>query len=237
MKKNLFIFYNLAITSLITLVSILNAHSLFETIAAFIYLPLVFYFMKELIHRTRPLIRPVASANTKTDTVKNNQPAGQSSPFPITKEQLRDNSATAPIPERGRVIDNDRRIFLKLIGSAGISVFMLALFTKKAQAAFFGSVPGPGVIAIKDTAGNKIDPAKHHPTAGFKIAQLDDTSSATYAYYGFVDKTGAWYLQREQLTGANAGQYLYSTGASGFSTAWTNRVSPTPTYDTFDNTF
>ena len=226
MKKTLFISYCLAITIVFTLVSIVSARSLFESIAAIFYLPLVFYFLKELLRRrTHFFSHPVAVTETKAV------------PFPITKKQLQAAVTTAPVPERGRVMDADRRVFLKLIGSAGISVFMLALFTKKAQAAFFGSVPGPGVVALKDTAGNKIDPALHHPTAGYKIAQLDDTSSATYAYYGFVNKTGAWYLQREQLTGADAGQYLYSSGSSAFSTAWTNRASPTPAYATFDNTF
>lgn len=228
MKKTLFISYCLAITIVFTLVSIVSARSLFETIAAIFYLPLVLYFLKELLRRrTHFFSHPVAAARSET----------KATPFPITREQLQDNLAAAPIPERGRVIDADRRVFLKLIGSAGISVFMLALFTKKAQAAFFGSVPGPGVVALKDTAGNKIDPALHHPTAGFKIAQLDDTSSSTYAYYGFVNKTGAWYLQRETLTGVDTGQYLYSTGPSAFSTAWTNRASPTPAYATFDSTF
>lgn len=235
MRKNLFISYCLLITILFTFVAIINAHTLFETITAFIYLPFVFFFTKELVRHTR-----LFSSSTVKDanSIKSRagKPAGSANKppaFPISKADL----AAIPAPERGRVMDADRRVFLKLIGSAGISVFMLALFTKKAQAAFFGSVPGPGVIALKDIAGNKIDPAKHHPTAGFKIARLDDTSSSTYAYYGFVDKTGAWYLQREQLTGADAGQYLYSTGSSDFSTAWTNRASPTPAYATFDSTF
>lgn len=234
MKKSLFIFYNLGLTSLFTLVSIVNARSLFDTIAALVYLPLVFYFLKELIHQTHLFARNTPEVKSSdTSGVNGAVPA-----YPITKEQLQDAAiAPAVVPERGRVVDADRRVFLKLIGSAGLSVFMFALFTKKAQAAFFGSVPGPGVVALKDTAGVKIDPAQHHPTAGYKISRLDDTSSATYAYFGFVNKTGNWYLQREQLTGADTGQYLYSKGDSNFATAWTNRASPTPAYDTFDNTF
>lgn len=237
MKKNLFISYNLAITIVFTLVAVVNAHTFFETVAAFFYLPLALYFSKELVRRTK-LFGLTTAGKKETAKTEKKKPAVATSPFPITRAQLENTTLTeTSTPERGRVVDTDRRVFLKLIGSAGISLFMLALFTKKAQAAFFGSVPGPGTVALKDTAGNKIDPAKHHPTAGFKISRIDDTSSATYAYYGFVDKTGAWYLQREQLTGADTGQYLYSTGTSDFSTAWTNRVSPTPAYATFDSVF
>jgi len=235
MKKSLFITYCLGVTILFTLVSIANARTINDSLAAFIYLPLVFFFFKELVRRTSK-----RSADPEYARGTTSQPAKQESKlpaYPITKEQIRGSLAKATVPERGRVMDADRRIFLKLIGSAGLSLFMLALFTKKAQAAFFGSVPGPGVVALKDTAGNKIDPALHHPTAGYKISRLDDTSSATYAYFGFVNKTGAWYLQREQLTGADAGQYLFSAASSDFATAWTNRVSPTPAYNTFDNIF
>lgn len=228
MKKTLFVAYCLAITIVFTLVAVVNAHTFFETITAFIYLPLVFYFTKELIRRTHPSaswrIRPAAA-----DTIV------KAPPFPITKKQLQDASVISPIPERGRVFDVDRRIFLKLIGSAGISIFMLALFTRKAQAAFFGSVPGPGTVALKNTAGTKIDPAEKHPTDPYTIAQIDDTSSATYAYYGFQDKSGNWYILQETISGSSQGNYRYVKGSSSFSTNWTNRA--TQTYDTFENTF
>ncbi len=125
--------------------------------------------------------------------------------------------------------DSDRRTFLKLIGSAGLSVFFFALFTKKAEAAFFGSSPGPGTMALKDTSGNKIDPAEKQPTDGYKVSEIDDASYP--AYYGFVNKSGAWFIQRED----SAGAHRYTKGASDFATNWTNRASLT--YDYFDNIF
>ena len=119
-------------------------------------------------------------------------------------------------------------MFLKLIGSAGLSLFMFTLFTKRAEAAFFGSVPGPGTVSIKDSAGNKIDPSEKQPTDGYKITELDDSVPA---YYGFINKDGAWFIQKEDSNGS----YRYTKGPSGFTTSWTNRASLT--YDYFDNVF
>ena len=135
--------------------------------------------------------------------------------------------------ESGEVIeedvDNDRRVFLKIIASAGAGLFMMSVFTKKTHAAFFGSVPGPGTIAVKDSTGAVIDPAIKTPTDGYKISEIDDASSP--AYYGFVDKTGAWFVMKEDSSGA----YRYVKGNSNFSSNWTNRASLT--YGYFDEIF
>jgi hypothetical protein len=134
-------------------------------------------------------------------------------------------------PTRQGVSDLDRRAFLKLIGSAGMAVFLLQLFSGKANAAFFGSVPGPGTVGIKDSGGNLIDPAISQPTDGYKISQIDD-ASATVQYFGFVNKDGAWYIQKED---SSEGTYRYTKGSSNFATNWTNRTSLT--YDYFDSVF
>jgi len=141
------------------------------------------------------------------------------------------NDQTVIIPEEMPmgVADGDKRLFLKLIGSTGVSLLLMALFTKKAQAAFFGSVPGPGVVAIKDSAGNKIDPAEKNPTDGYEITDIDDSSSP--AYYGFVKKTGAWYIMEEDSTGS----YRYYKGSSNYSVSWTGRALLS--YDYFNSVF
>ena len=127
------------------------------------------------------------------------------------------------------VSDNNRRLFLKLIGSSGAMLFFMAIFSEKAHASFFGSMPGPGTLAIKDSVGNVIDPAEKQSTDGYEIAEVDD--SGTDSYYGFLHQNGAWYITKESSTGA----YRYTKGPSAFATAWTNRLSLT--YDYFDNVF
>jgi len=92
------------------------------------------------------------------------------------------------------------------------------MFTKKAQAAFFGSVPGPGTIAIKDSTGAVIDPAEKHPTDGYRLAELDDSVPS---YYGFLNKESEWFIMREEATGT----YKYKVGTTGFTTAWAGRAA------------
>lgn len=126
--------------------------------------------------------------------------------------------------------DRQRRQFLKILGGGGMSlIVMMFLMPNRAQAAFFGSVPGPGVVAIKDSSGNKIDPAEKKPTDGYTISEIDDDSSPSY--YGFIQKDGLWYIARENADGS----YRYASGNSNFSNNWSIRA--TLTYDYFDSVF
>jgi len=134
----------------------------------------------------------------------------------------------APLPVQHGKVDIDRRMFLKAIASAGISVFLFAIFTKKAEAAFFGSVPGPGTVSLKDSAGNKIDPAEKHPTDGYKLTEFDD--SGTYTYAGYLKKDSSWFILRD-----NGTSYRYAEGATGFASNWTNKGDLTYYY--YDEVF
>lgn len=131
--------------------------------------------------------------------------------------------------EKPKSYDINRRAFLKLIGTAGASLFLFSIFTKKTQAAFFGSVPGPGTVALKNSSGVQIDPAEKTPTDGYAITEIDD---GTPSYYGYVDKNGNWYITKEDTS---TGQYRYTKGDASFSDNWTNRINLT--YDYFSNTF
>lgn len=126
------------------------------------------------------------------------------------------------------VREKDRRDFLKILASAGLGVALTGLINpQKAGAAFFGSVPGPGTIAVKDTSGTKIDPAIKSPTDAYGIMNTDE-SSYPY-YYGFVNKDGAWYI----VKAASDGSFTYAQGASGYN--WSTRASQT--YASYDSTF
>lgn len=117
------------------------------------------------------------------------------------------------------ISDDNRRLFLKLVGSTSLSIFFMAVLGKDtAKAAFFGSVPGPGTVSVKDSTGATIDPAEKQSTDGYEISEVDD--STTPAYYGFVHKTGAWYITKEDATGA----YRYAKGSVDFATSWTGRA-------------
>ncbi len=129
------------------------------------------------------------------------------------------------------VKEADRRKFIKLLFGAGLGVVLLGLLNpKKASAAFFGSVPGPGSVTLKDTTGAKIDPAIAQPLDGYSISNYIDTGAYPH-YFGFVNKNGAWYVLKD--TGDADGTFLYSKGGSGYD--WSGRAGLT--YASFDTTF
>lgn len=211
----IWLIYNLVITLAIIGTSLTGLSSLTNLILPLLLTPLLYYLGKELLRKPKKK-KIVESAVFETAVT---QPA----------RTLLAGTAEEGIPLPG-VDDSNRRLFLKLVGSTGLSIFFMAILGKSsAQAAFFGSVPGPGTVAIKNSSGTPIDPAEAQPTDGYTISQIDDAS--TPSYYGFVHKTGAWYITRED----SSGNYRYTKGASSFATNWTNRTSLT--YDYFDNVF
>lgn len=210
--KKLAVYYSFIIVALFTLSGFLSASSYFDLASASLFYPIFIYFTFQILpKRSKALVLPKEVETTKAKVKE----AGV--------EKLEEIKV-----EEGKV-DIDRRAFLKLIGTAGTTIFLFSVFgIKKAEAAFFGSVPGPGTVALKDSLGNKIDPAEKHPTDGYKINQLDDSAPA---FYGFTNKIGAWFIMKED----SSGNYRYTKGSSGFPTNWTNRASLT--YDYFDNVF
>lgn len=216
MKSNrILIIYSFIICLVLTVVGIFSAKNSGQLLSSFIYLPLIFYFGTKILHFQKKSI-PKKILKKKITTLPTIAPTEVS-------------EAIEPEIVTG-VPDHDKRLFLKLIGSTGFSLLLMALFTKKAQASFFGSAPlGPGVVGVKDIAGNRVNPAEKNPTDGYEITNIDDAS--TPAYYGFVKSTGAWYIMEEGATGA----YRYAKGASSFSTNWTGRALLS--YDYFNNVF
>lgn len=204
--KKLLIFYNFVIITIMTFVGLLGATDLYQLLSALLFYPLMIYFFILMVPRQK---RAPALPTVKQLREDKLVPARQEISH-LTKEEE---------PTLKGKFDVDRRSFIKLIGAAGLSLFLFSIFTKKAEAAFFGSVPGPGTVALKNTAGVKIDPAEKAPTDGYKITEIDDS---TPAYYGYVDKTGAWFIMQEDASG----HYRYTKGASDFTnvlTGWPNR--------------
>jgi len=195
-----------------TVSGLIGATTYAQVISTILFFPLTLFFLKHVIPRRKSalILEPVEI---------------------VTSAYRQSTKKKVPTPEPLKLeksFDIDRRLFIKLIGSAGISLFLFSVFTQKAHGAFFGSVPGPGTVSLKDTSGAQIDPAIKTPTDGYKISQIDDSSPA---FYGFIDKTGAWFIMKEDSTGA----YRYAKGSSSFSTNWTNRAILS--YDYFDAIF
>ena len=214
--KTLALYYSFVLTAIMVFAGFISTKNLSETISAFLFLPLALHFTLKVLPKRRKGI---------------DLPEVILTPQSLKPEFTKPQFIKADNSFKKSGLDKDRRMFLKLIGSAGITVFMFSLFTKKAHAAFFGSVPGPGTVSIKDSLGTVIDPAKNHPTDGYKINQLDDSSPA---YYGFVDKDGDWFIMKE-----DSGDYRYykkQGGDGNFATEWPNRATLSP-YGYFDAIF
>jgi hypothetical protein len=63
------------------------------------------------------------------------------------------------------------------------------------------------------------------------LYEISDVDDAAYpAYYGYIEKDGAWYIMEE-----NAGAFRYAKGASNYTTSWTNRAALV--YDYYDAVF
>lgn len=197
MIRKLFTFYSFVVTSFLAVSGILSATNYLELATAVLFTPLSLYFFI--------LMLPKKASRIAIDM----EPVLDIIPDQIKKIKNPD-------------YDPERRKFLKLIGAAGGSLFLMTVFTRKAEASFFGSMPGPGTLAIKNSSGTTIDPSEKHPTDGYNITEIDDSGLDTY--YGYLNKDGAWFIRKELSTGA----YRYAKGASDFTnatTGWPNRTS------------
>lgn len=206
--RKLVTFYSFVITSFIVVSGILSANNYIELFTAICFSPLALYFFVLMIPK---------KANNVSREIET---AVEIIPDKINNSKVKKDKDTEYDPER--------RKFLKLIGAAGGAIFLTAIFTKKAEASFFGSMPGPGTVAIKNTSGVAIDPAEKKPTDGYSITEIDDSGADTY--YGFVNKDGAWFILKDSDS-----TYRYAKGSSLFSINWAGRTGLS--YDYFNNVF
>ncbi|OGK38540.1 hypothetical protein A3I56_01725 [Candidatus Roizmanbacteria bacterium RIFCSPLOWO2_02_FULL_43_10] len=217
--RKIVLIYNTVIVTILTIVGFLDATTPPKLMSGILFFPLAAYFWRMIVPRTQHAIPQTLPAVVEpSKAVKKKSLHKKETPIKLT-----------PIKETPKgAFDANRRMFLRLIGSAGVSVFLLSIFSGKAEAAFFGSTPGPGTVGIKDTSGILINPSEKQPTDGYNITEVDD---AIPSYYGYVDKNGAWYIVKEDSSGA----YRYAKGSSSFSANWTNRAGLA--YDYFDSVF
>jgi hypothetical protein len=218
--KKLVLFYNVVVVSVLTVTGFLSATTIPQLVSSIFFFPLAVYFWRMIAPEGQQAIIPVVTLKPV------HQPRTLAKNPKNKKDTIVELEPVEEIPE-GK-FDLNRRTFLRLIGSAGVSVFLLSIFTGKAEAAFFGSVPGPGTVGVKDSSGTLIDPSEKKPTDGYNISNVDD---AIPSYYGYVNKDGGWYIIKEDSSGG----YRYVKGSSGFSTNWTNRAILS--YDYFDAVF
>ncbi|MBP6857854.1 MAG: hypothetical protein KBC11_01540 [Candidatus Pacebacteria bacterium] len=68
-------------------------------------------------------------------------------------------------------IDDNKRLFLKIAGVAGLGLAAGALFPKSAEAYVAGSTPTSNIVGLKDDANNRINPATEETLASLISGQ------------------------------------------------------------------
>jgi hypothetical protein len=129
------------------------------------------------------------------------------------------------------ITDIDKRVFLKLIGAAGLSLFFFSIINRKVEGLLFRGAQPPvsGKLALEDLDGKKINPAQNQPTDGYRISEVDDSN---IGFFGFINPAGAWYVMKQD---AETGAFRYVRGTSDFPGNWANREKLK--YDYFSNVF
>lgn len=185
-----YLFYFIFIIAVLAvIVAFITAASYQQLIIATVFYPLLVYCGLILFPRKAISIYP-----QKIST----------SPPPVNKKE-------DPI-----VVDLDKRAFLKLAASIGISYFIYSLLSRKAGALLTGGAPGSGTVTLQNPSGETIYPAETQPTEGYQIAEIDESE---ISYFGFVDADGHWFIMREDV----AGSFRYTRGESGFPNSWSIR--------------
>lgn len=246
--------YDLFIISALVIVALKSARSFGQVFLGFLFLPIFFFFTMEIkkkIFKFRGLLIGYGLVLGIIATVANLMSIRNWGdlwlnliliPLPIyfvlsvKKHKKNEVIESEIVNEEEKIeVDNSKRKFLKLLTSTGLAtVILYFLNAKKTQAAFFGSVPGSGTISIKDSGGNKINPAVNSPTDGFGIVNVDDAAYPNF--YGFVNKDGNWYIQKENENGSfDFANINNNPSKTTYGTAWSDRESLT--FNSFDVAF
>lgn len=230
-KRRILSNFIFVVTSLVVVLIFVSATTYIQlAIATALYLPVVYLAFKVFPRKNRRIIHP------KESVIAEIQPSMKSAekamPARLAAERAGpqvEPETTTPKTENLKVSDIDKRVFLKLIGGTGLTFLLFSILNKKAEKLLPGiAQPEQGLTLLKDTAGNKIDPAQTHPTDGYIISEMDGGDNT---FYGFINKDGAWYIMKEETTGS----FRYSRGNSNFPDFWTKRNDLK--YDYFDNVF
>ena len=194
------LYYCFIAVIIMTAIGILDAKNISHLVSSVFFLPLTLYFVLQVLPQKRK--------------------SYLMSPKKVSEKD--ESLLMSPSHSDTTKLDFDRRQFLKMIGSVGVSLFVFSIFTKRARETFFGSAPSSAnTMALKDVTGTQIDPAEKIPSDGYSISGIDDASSPFFL--GFVNKDGDWYIMRD-----NDGEIKYYKKQSNddtFTNEWSNKTN------------
>lgn len=116
--------------------------------------------------------------------------------------------------------DDDRRMFLKVAGVAGLGLAASALFPKSADAYVAGSTPTSNVVGVKDASNARINPATEETLASLVTGQGVSKLSVSLSASGNVHTPGSGkkirvYASRFSLTAdATSVSFRFTSGGT-----------------------
>jgi hypothetical protein len=211
MRKILIIYTSFIVACTGVIVAFITATTYVQLAVAILLYPVLVFFAYKLI--------PIKT--------RHHSSAAEEAASPIQSAEVTMETKSGSVG----ISDIDKRVFLKLIGAAGVFLFFFSIFNKKAEGLFFKNLPGnvSGSVSLQDAAGNKINPAQSQPMDGYRITEIEDN---VVSFSGFTNKDGAWVIMRVDT---DTGSFRYSKGDSNFPGSWTNREKLK--YDYFNNIF
>lgn len=202
----LLIFYCLVVTSTLVVAGFMSSQSTPDLVTAIAFSPLAVFFLIS--------IWP------------------QPPKFKLNPSSQRQYTAPTVSGKTRGLVDENKRDFLKILGTAGLTIFLYNLFFRRDASPLFGNSSSDknsaGHLSLKNAQGEVINPAENSPTAGYYISQIDDGDTS---YFGFVNNLGQWYIMRQDIDNS----YRYVKGDKDFDANWSSRTKQS--YDYFDNVF
>lgn len=200
-----------AISTLLVILAFVTAKTYTQLVFAVVAYPLLAYFALKLF----PRVSREGSTITVEMPIK-----------PVRVQQV----ASEPQRPKVDVADIDKRTFLKLVGTAGISFFIFSLLGRRVESLLFGETSNPALKGLGGIPDGGVNTTNITPTEGYKISEIDDSGIVTY--YGFINKNSAWLIMKEET---DSGSFRYAKGGSNFPVSWTDRENIK--YDYFYNLF
>lgn len=179
---------------------------------AVILYPLLAFFAYKVFENSiwRPFLKKPQAAMQHTAVSEKAMPAGR---------QVED------LKKEGiAVSDIDKRLFLKIIGTTGLSFFLISIFGRRAENFLFGQNQ-----TTQPAPAGKTVAASPSPTDGYTISEIDD---GIVGYFGFINNEGKWFIMKRDT---DSGSFRYAKGGKDFSGNWKMRENLK--YDYFHNVF
>jgi|SRR3989344_4858578 len=219
MKINILLlkYFSFVAACIVVIIAFITATTYLQLAVAILLYPVLVIFAHNVLVGAR------ARYSTRVSTI---------SPYNSQAAAIHTEKIESSEMSRIRVSDIDKRVFLKLVGGAGIFLFLFSLLSKKTESIFFKNLPlqSPIIPTGDNTVGsNNINTAQNQPLGGYTITEIEDD---IVSFYGFTNNEGFWYIMKVDT---QTGSFRYVQGTSNFASNWAKREKLN--YDYYSDVF